>query len=62
MGLTGTDSYGPFTDTGTNTAVAARAYTEEEIHFSTETDSGSKNTVIQTVASHVPHRAKNSPR
>lgn len=62
MSLSGTDSYGSFLDTGVSTAVTARANTEIEFHVASETDSGSKNTVAQTIASHIPHRGPNSPR
>ena len=62
MAQSGTDAYGSYTDTGTTTVPTPRANVEIEFHTSLETDSGSKNTVTQTIASHVPHRYKNGPR
>ncbi len=62
MGYTGTDSYGTFTDTGCATAPTSRLNTEIESHAASEVDTGSKNTVVVTVASHGPHRSPNSPR
>ena len=62
MAITGTDSIGTYVDTGVAVAPTPRANVEIETHLSTETDSGSKNTVAQTTASHIPHRAAASPR
>ena len=62
MAITGIDAYGPFTDTGTNTQATIRANVEVEQHVATEIDTGSKNTILVTVASHVPHRPATSPR
>jgi hypothetical protein len=62
MPISGVDIYGTFLDTGTNTQSSVRANTEVEVHLSTEVDTGSKNTVVATIASHGPHRATNSPR
>lgn len=63
MAIVGTDSYGPFLDTGTNTQVTVRTNTEVETHNVSETDTATKSfTVAQVVASHIPHRSSNSPR
>jgi hypothetical protein len=62
MTLSYTDSYGPVVDTGSGVQPTARTNTEIEFHLPTETDTGSKNTVVQTVASHIPHRPAASPR
>lgn len=62
MAQSGTDLYGAYVDTGTTTVPTVRANTEVEVHAPGEIDSGSKNTVAQTVTSHGPHRSPNSPR
>lgn len=62
MGITGTDAYGTYVDTGVAVAPTVRPSVEVEVHANTEIDTGSKNTVTQTVASHGPHRSPTSPR
>jgi hypothetical protein len=60
--ITGTDAYGSWLDTGCNTQPTQRANVELEVHNANEIDTGSKLTIAQVEASHVPHRAANSPR
>lgn len=62
MGYSGTDAYGTFLDTGASSAPATRANTELESHLSTEVDTGSKNSIAVSQASHSPHRSATSPR
>ncbi len=62
MAITGTDSYGTFIDTGVAVVPTSRLNTEIEAHAAGEVDTGSKNTVVVTVANHGPHRPPNSPR
>jgi hypothetical protein len=60
--ISGTDAYGSWLDTGCSTQPAARPNTEVETHNASEIDTGSKLTIAQVIASHVPHRAALSPR
>jgi hypothetical protein len=63
MTVTGTDAYGTYVDTGVGVAPTPRANVEIEFHVvPPESDTGSKNTIAQTTASHVGHRPANSPR
>ena len=62
MAITGTDAYGPYTDTGVGTAPTVRTSVETEVHNTNETDSGSKLTLPVLILSHIPHREKNGPR
>jgi hypothetical protein len=62
MGYSSTDAYGAYTDTGCASAPTARTNTEVEMHLSTEVDTGSKNSVTLTIASHQPHRPATAPR
>jgi len=56
MTITYTDSLGLVTDTDEGTQATVRANTEVEVHNAGEIDTGSKLTITQLVASHVPHR------
>ena len=62
MTISYTDAWGPVTDTAVAVQPTARPNVEQEFHTAFETDTGSKLTVAQTVASHVPHRTSGSPR
>jgi hypothetical protein len=57
MTVTGTDDFGPYTHTGVNTVPAPRPSTEVEAHYANEFDTGSKLTITQLTALHVPHRS-----
>jgi len=60
--ITYQDSVGVVLDTGSAVQPTARVNVEVETHNAGEIDTGSKLTIAQLVASHVPHRAANSPR
>ena len=62
MAISYTDAYGAVLDTGVGVQPTARLNTEIEAHTALEIDTGSKNSVVVTVASHIPHRAATSPR
>jgi hypothetical protein len=60
--ITYTDSLGVVLDTAVAVQPTQRANVEVETHNAGEIDTGSKLTIAQTIASHVPHRAAGSPR
>lgn len=62
MAITYSDSLGTVLDTGTGTQPTVRANVEVEAHSANEVDTGSKLTLTQLTASHVPHRPTGSPR
>jgi hypothetical protein len=60
--ITYTDALGVCIDTGVAVQPTARVNTEIETHSPSEIDTGSKLTIAQLGASHVPHRSASSPR
>lgn len=62
MAISGTDSYGPYVDTGVGVAPVLRPSVEVEVHFATEIDTGSKIAVTSVATTHQPHRSATSPR
>lgn len=62
MALSGTDSYGTYTDTGNGSTATVRTSVEIEYHYSWETDTGSSLSPLLIAATHSPHRSSTSPR